>query len=414
MARTIFVIGGGSAGFFSAITAAEQNPLSKIIIFEKLPSVLGKVKISGGGRCNVTNSITDPKELIKYYPRGGKQLLNVLYRFNTKDTISWFENKNIKLKIEEDGRIFPVSNNSQTIIDCLVNEAIKNNIDIKTGTNVIDIEKINTGYNIKTSSGNFECDSLIITTGSSSRIWEIIASLGHRIIEPVPSLFTFNLAVNNEPGYILDYRSKILELTGVSVLDSEVKIAGTKLKSTGPLLITHWGFSGPAILKLSAFGAVELSKLNYKFELVINWLPQFNHETLKESFIKLKSQNVSKTLNSFAPFNLPKRLWSFILLLCGVEESKKWNDLSALEIRKLADEFLAGKYNISGKSTFKEEFVTAGGVDLSEVDMSTMESKINKNLYFAGEVLNIDGITGGFNFQSAWSTGYVAGASQKS
>lgn len=416
MSKSIFVIGGGAAGFFSAIAAAENNPSDKIVIFEKLPAVLGKVKISGGGRCNVTNVITDPKELIKFYPRGGKQLLNIFYRFGSKETVEWFEQRGVKLKTEPDGRIFPVTNNSQTIIDCLVNQAKENNIEIKTGMNITGIAKTDSGFEIKTSSENFYCDKLIITAGGSNKIWEILSSLGHNIVDPVPSLFTFNIAKPGDENFSSEQKLKcgITALAGVSVNDADIKIKGTRLNFRGPLLITHWGFSGPAILKLSSLGAVQLCKTDYKFELIIKWLPSFNHETFRDALLEMKSRNASKNLNSFAPFEIPKRLWSFFLSVCGIDEEKKWNDLSASGLACLVDEIMGGRYNISGKSTFKEEFVTAGGVDLNEVDLSKMESKKHKGLYFAGEILNIDGLTGGFNFQSAWSTGYIAGISQNS
>jgi predicted Rossmann fold flavoprotein len=402
--HNIVIIGGGAAGFFSAIRAAELNPGCNIIILEKGTTVLGKVKISGGGRCNITNSCSDPKELIKYYPRGSKELLSPFYNFNSKDTIEWFTNHGVKLKTESDGRVFPVTDNSQTIVDCLVDTAKKYNIEILTHSGVTDIKKASDGnWIINTTGKEFSANSVIICTGSSNSIWNIISSLGHKIEPPVPSLFTFNIADKRLEG-----------IQGVSVPNAEIKIAGTKLKDPGPLLITHWGLSGPVILKLSAWQARELFKRDYKFELLINWLPGINQETAKSNIIEIKNTNAAKIIFSFSPFGLPIRLWQRLLDYIHIDKDMKWKDLPGSLLNNLALQLTQSSFNVNGKSTFKEEFVTCGGVNLKEVDFKTMESKIHKGLFFACETLDIDAVTGGFNFQSAWTTGWIAGNSASS
>jgi hypothetical protein len=397
--KDIVIIGGGAAGFFAAITAGEGNPGGSVTILEKGTSVLGKVKVSGGGRCNVTNVITDPRELIKYYPRGGKALLGPFNSFSSKDTIQWFERRGVKLKAEPDGRIFPVTDDSQTIVECFIRAANKAEVNILTRMSVTEIYKTpKNKWIITTEEKEFNADAVIVCSGNSSTIWKIISELGHKIEMPVPSLFTFNIKDKRIGG-----------LPGVSVPDAEIKVEGTKLKSSGPLLITHWGMSGPAILKLSAWGARELYNCNYKFELIINWLPGINQEQLKEKLIQIKSGNLNKNIYSFSPLGLPMRLWESLLLNLGWNKEFRWNNLSTNDLNKLASELTQGKFQVNGKSTFKEEFVTCGGVNTDEINFKTMESKIHKGLYFAGEVINIDGVTGGFNFQSAWTTGYLAG-----
>ena len=400
--KNIVIIGGGAAGFFAAASSAEKNPENKITILEKGNSVLSKVKISGGGRCNVTNSCSEPAELIKYYPRGGKELLSPFHKFNTKNTVEWFEKRGVKLKTEPDGRIFPVSDNSQTIVDCLLNTAQSKGINVLLQAVVSNIQKYpnQEDWSITTSGKEFLADAVIICSGSSTSIWKIIESLDHTLEIPVPSLFTFN---------IKDIR--IDGIPGVSVNNAEIKIEGTKLKSIGPLLITHWGMSGPAILKISAWGARELHKMDYKFKLVINWLPGLNQELVKEKLIHVKNDNLTRNIYSSSPFGLPIRLWERILEYTGISKELKWNNISGLLITKLVIQLTQSIFSVNGKSTFKEEFVTCGGVNLNEIDFKTMESKLHKGLFFAGEVLDIDAVTGGFNFQAAWTTGYIAGIS---
>lgn len=399
--KNIVIIGGGAAGFFAGINAAGNNPGQSITILEKGNSVLGKVKISGGGRCNVTNACTNPVELIKYYPRGGKALLGPFNRFSSKDTIKWFEHKGIKLKTESDGRIFPVSDDSQTIVDCLIRSANNSDINILTHTAVTQINpSSNNKWIVKAGEKEFPADSVIICSGSSNAIWELMSNLGHKIETPVPSLFTFN--INDK---------RIGGLPGVSVSETDIKVDGTKLKSSGPLLITHWGMSGPAILKLSAWGARDLYNRNYKFDLIVNWLPGFNSESLKEKLIQFKSKNLNKNIFSFSPVTLPIRLWESLLKSLQLNKEFKWNDVSSSELNHIAFELTQGRFSVNGKSTFKEEFVTCGGINTDEINFKTMESKIHKGLYFAGEVVDIDAVTGGFNFQSAWTTAYIAATS---
>ena len=402
--NNIVIIGGGAAGFFAAISSAEKNPGNNIIILEKGNIVLSKVKISGGGRCNVTNSCTEPRELIKFYPRGGKELLSPFHKFNSKDTTEWFERRGVKLKTEPDGRIFPISDDSQTIVDCLVDTAKRNNINVLMQTGVTDIRKVHhKGWIISTFAKEFHADGIIICSGNSSSVWKIIESLGHSIESPIPSLFTFNIKDN-----------RIDEMSGVSVHDAEIKIEGPNLKSSGPLLITHWGMSGPAILKLSAWGARELNRMNYKFNLVINWLPGLNLESAKDKLNQVKHNSNIRNVYSFSPFGIPIRLWERLLEYSAITKDIKWNNMSGFLINKLAIQLTQCSFSVNGKSTFKEEFVTCGGVSRKEIDFKTMESKLHQGMFFAGEVIDIDAVTGGFNFQAAWTTGWIAGISTSS
>jgi predicted Rossmann fold flavoprotein len=402
--KNIIIIGGGAAGFFAAISSAEKNPGNNIIILEKGNTVLGKVKISGGGRCNVTNSCTEPGELIKFYPRGGKELLSSFYKFNTRDTVEWFEKLGVKLKTEPDGRIFPASDDSQTIVDCLADRAKRNNIIVLKQTGVTGIRKVpNEGWIIYASNKEFQADSVIICSGSSGSAWKLIESLGHTIESPVPSLFTFNIKDKRIDG-----------MSGVSVHEVEIKIEGTNFKSSGPLLITHWGVSGPAILKLSAWGARELYKMDYEFKLLINWLPGLNLETAKNKLNQVKDNSSIRNVYTFSPFGLPNRLWERLLEYSGISKDLKWNSMSGSLITKLAIQLNQCCFYVSGKSNFKEEFVTCGGVNRREINFKNMESKLHKGLFFTGEVIDIDAITGGFNFQAAWTTGWIAGISASS
>ena len=403
--KYIVIVGGGAAGCFAAAASAEKNPENNIIILEKGNTVLNKVKISGGGRCNVTNACLEPGELTKFYPRGGKELLSPFNKFNTKDTKEWFEKRGVKLKTEPDGRIFPVSDDSQTIVDCLFDSVQNKGINVLLQTGVTNIKKSpqQEDWIITTSGKEFQADAVIICSGSSNSVWKIIESLGHTIELPVPSLFTFN--INDQ---------RIDGIPGVSVNDAEIKIEETKLISSGPLLITHWGMSGPAILKLSAWGARELHKMDYKFKLVINWLPGMNQESVKEKLNQLKKDNLTRNVYPISPLGLPIRLWERLFEYTGINKNLKWNNLSRSFINKLAIVLTQSNFSVNGKSTFKEEFVTCGGVSRSEIDFKTMESKLHKRLFFAGEVIDIDAVTGGFNFQAAWTTGYIAGIAASS
>ncbi len=395
----IIIIGGGAAGFFAAITCAEKNPNLKVIILEKGNDFLQKVKVSGGGRCNVTHACYDPKELAKYYPRGNKALLGPFNRFAPGDTISWFYDRGVELKTEDDNRMFPITDDSQTIINCFVHSAKKAGVQLLTQQNVIELKAGET-WKIKTQKGDlFHCKKLMVAPGSSPRFWKMMSTLGHNIIDPVPSLFTFN---------IKDERIK--DLLGISVPMAQVKILDENLEAAGPLLITHWGMSGPAILKLSAWGARILHKRNYKFEISINWLGYESQNAVAEQLRETKMSHAKKLVVNLNPFpSIPKRLWYKLTAATGIGTQLRWADVNKEQLKNLSKELTAGTYEVNGKSTFKEEFVTAGGIDLDEVNFKRFESKICPNLFFGGEVLDIDAVTGGFNFQAAWTGGYIAG-----
>ncbi len=395
----ILVLGGGAAGFFTAINSAVNNPEYKIAILERGKEVLTKVKISGGGRCNVTHAEFMPTELSKKYPRGEKELLGPFHTFMTGDTITWFEERGVALKIEEDGRMFPDTNNSQTIIDCFISETEKFDIDVLKGQSVKKIEKENSIWKVITSTEEFHAPKLVIATGSNPKIWQLLKDLNHAIITPVPSLFTFNCKderIIALPGLSTEVSVEVLNENNKSILNSE-----------GPLLITHWGFSGPAILKLSAWGARLLEPLDYHFKIIINWLLDFSEEDALEKLMDFKMLHPRQTLHKYSQFELPKRLWQSLLRASGISETETWADITKIKLQNLANQLTNSVFDIHGKSTFKEEFVTAGGVDLKEVNFKTFESKLHPTLYFAGEVLNIDAITGGFNFQNAWTSGYL-------
>lgn len=395
----IIVIGGGAAGFFTAINCAQMSPTSRIAILERGKEVLTKVRISGGGRCNVTHAQFVPKELSSKYPRGEKELLGPFHTFMTGDTIAWFEERGVALKIEEDGRMFPVTDRSSTIIDCFLQETQRLKIDVITACVVQGIDNAfakSETKTLQTTKGSFTCDKLVVATGSNPKIWNILQKLGHTITEAVPSLFTFN---------IKDQR--IAGLMGLST-EATVRVEDTKLISEGPLLITHWGMSGPAILKLSAWGARELAKLGYTFEISVNWLGDRTANDIMEDLQALKLRCAKQSPHTYAQLELPKRLWQNMLNAAGISAAERWADLTKEQLITLARELTEARFRVSGKSTFKEEFVTAGGVDLKEIDFKTFESKVIPNLYLVGEVLNIDAITGGFNFQNAWTGGYIA------
>lgn len=391
----IIIVGGGAAGFFTAINIAEKNKHLKVAILERGKEVLSKVRISGGGRCNVTHACFVPNDLVKFYPRGEKELRGPFHQFCSGDTIEWFENHGVPLKIEEDGRMFPESNSSQTIIDCFTDNVHKLGIQVLTGQSVQSLFQTEEFWKVETNKETFACKKIIISAGSNPKVWEMLSELGHSIIPPVPSLFTFNI---KDP--------RIKYLMGLSAFAS-VKVKGSKLSASGPLLITHWGMSGPGILRLSAWGARELADKNYQFALLVNWLNDVDLEEAVDVLKNLKEEHTKKTIIKKSPFEFPNRLWESLVLASGISEETKWADLSKKQINQLAEQLTNGVFQVNGKSTFKEEFVTAGGVDLKEINFKTMESKLLPNLYLAGEVLNIDAITGGFNFQNAWTGGFI-------
>jgi len=391
----IIIVGGGAAGFFTAINIAEKNNHLKVAILERGKEVLSKVRVSGGGRCNVTHACFVPNDLVKFYPRGEKELRGPFHQFCSGDTIEWFENHGVALKIEEDGRMFPESNSSQTIIDCFTDNVHKLGIQVLTSQSVQSLFKTQEFWKVETNKETFACKKIIISAGSNPKVWEMLSELGHSIIPPVPSLFTFNI---KDP--------RIKDLMGLSAFAS-VKVKGSKLSASGPLLITHWGMSGPGILRLSAWGARELADKNYQFALLVNWLNDVDLEEAVDVLKNLKEEHTKKTIIKKSPFEFPNRLWESLVLASGISEETKWADLSKKQINQLAEQLTNGVFQVNGKSTFKEEFVTAGGVDLKEINFKTMESKLLPNLYLAGEVLNIDAITGGFNFQNAWTGGFI-------
>ncbi|MDN3678109.1 NAD(P)/FAD-dependent oxidoreductase [Flavobacterium paronense] len=391
----IIIVGGGAAGFFTAINIVEKNPKLKVAILERGKTVLEKVRISGGGRCNVTHACFVPNDLVKFYPRGEKELRGPFHQFCSGDTIEWFEKHGVELKIEEDGRMFPTSDSSQTIIDCFLLATQKLGIQILTGQSVQSIFKATDYWKVETNHETFACQKLIMTTGSNPKIWDMLTELGHTIVAPVPSLFTFNIKDN-----------RIKDLMGLSAF-AKVKVKNSKLEASGPLLITHWGMSGPGILRLSAWGARELFDKNYQFTLQVNWLNEVAFEEAIDTLKELKQEHAKKAVSKKSPFEFPNRLWESLVLASGIESETKWADLSKKQLTDLTNQLTNGEFQVNGKSTFKEEFVTAGGIDLKEINFKTMESKLHENLFFAGEIVNIDAITGGFNFQNAWTSGYI-------
>ncbi len=397
----LIVIGGGAAGFFCAVNAARMNPSLKVSIIEKSNKLLSKVKVSGGGRCNTTHACFEIPELTKKYPRGQNFIKKSFHWFNTNDTIQWFLERGVELKTEPDGRMFPVTNDSQTIINCLLKEADKYGIEIIMQSEVRSLELGVDGKFILTTSNSrlLTPDYVCIACGgySKSTMFNWLLHLGHTIENPVPSLFTFNIPEN-----------KITELMGVSVESASVKVLGSKLQETGPLLITHWGLSGPAILRLSAWGARQLADMNYHFTILVNWIPNYREVDLRQDWPSFRDQYASQKMGNKNPFGLPGRLWLFLLLSSDILEDMRWGDLPSKEQNKLIKNLTAQEFSVKGKTTFKEEFVTCGGIKLTEIDPNTMQSKIQPGLFFAGEVMDIDGITGGFNFQNAWTSGWIA------
>jgi len=398
----VAIIGGGAAGFFAAIAAKQNYPDAQVTIFEKSKKLLAKVKISGGGRCNVTNGCTNIKELTKAYPRGDKLLKKAFRVFKTNNTMEWFESRNVPLVIQDDNCVFPVSQDSQSIIDCFFKEARQLGVRIETSQGVTKIEPTAEHQLIlhfkKGALHTF--DKVIVTTGGSPKrsglAW--LEQLGHKIADPVPSLFTFNMP-----------EESVTKLMGIVVEKTLTSIQGTKLKSDGPLLITHWGMSGPSILKLSAFGARILADNNYTFKVQVNWVNEPKHTIVQDYLTQIIQEHPNKILANYRPYLLPDRLWLYLLEKGGLPERKKWNELGKKGLNKLIALLTNDVYSVRGKTTFKEEFVTCGGVSLESIDTQTMQSKICPNLYFAGEVMDIDGITGGYNFQAAWTTAFIAG-----
>ena len=392
MNRTVVVIGGGAAGYFSAINIADKAANVKVVILEKTTKTLSKVKVSGGGRCNVTHACFVPKEFSKYYPRGERELLGPFHTFMTGDTIAWFSERGVELKMEDDGRMFPVSNSSQTIIDCFQKEVKRLGIEVQLSAEVQKIQKVDEAFRLMTNHGKLQADYVVLAVGGNSKLkhYQWISELGHTIVNPIPSLFTFNLKKHASN-----------QLMGLA-LNATVKIVGTKHEEYGPLLITHWGMSGPGILKLSAKAAQLLFNQSYQFNYEVEWMPN-----AEELVANLRRSKASAQLANTKIEGFPNRFWMYLLTKGNIDSKKRWADLNKLEIEKLIQLLSKDDYTANGKTTFKEEFVTCGGVELKEVHMKTMESKLVENLFFSGEVLNIDGFTGGFNFQAAWTGGFL-------
>ncbi|BAZ17876.1 hypothetical protein NIES4071_97570 [Calothrix sp. NIES-4071] len=399
----IIVIGGGAAGFFGAIAAARTNTLAEIILLEAGGQLLSKVRVSGGGRCNVTHACFDPKVLTQNYPRGSKALIGAFTKFQAQDTVTWFNKHGVQLKTEADGRMFPTTDSSETIVDCLMQTAKHVGIRICTGTPVVSVNKLSKGFEVVLKSGDtLEADRLLIATGSNPVGYKIAQSFGHAIESPVPSLFTFN--VRDE---------SLRQLAGVSVNPVKLRLtipSEGQLEQTGALLITHWGVSGPAVLKLSAWGARVLHSSKYQANLSVNWLPQLGQEELRQKLLAVKDEVPRRAVLLHRGVDIPHRLWQYMATRAGVDTETRWAELSKKHLNLLIQELTQGQFIVNGKGVFKDEFVTCGGVQLKEVNFKTMESKLIPGLYFAGEVLDIDGVTGGFNFQSAWTTGYLAGS----
>lgn len=397
--RILVVIGGGAAGFFCAINAAAGDPDLSVIILEKSSRLLSKVRISGGGRCNLTHACFEVPALSKRYPRGEQFVKKSFGFFNPSDTIRWFEDRGVTLKVEADGRMFPVSNDSASIVNCLLDEATRTGIVIRMNQDVKKLEKNESGWLITTTTDSIQANLVCVACGGFPKAeqFEWLKATGHTIKEPVPSLFTFNL-----PGH------SIRSLMGVVVDPVQVKVQGSRLQETGPVLITHWGLSGPAILRLSAWGARELAEKNWNFKILVNWVPAYHEQSLLDFVRQFRNDKGSLKLLNRNPFGLPQRFWEYLLAESGADPDTKWGELPGKEQNKLVKLLAAMDMEVSGKTTFKEEFVTAGGITLSEVNPATMESRIHPGLYFAGEVMDVDGITGGFNFQHAWTSGWLA------
>lgn len=394
---TITVIGGGAAGIFTAIAAASCG--ARVTVLERTRQLLAKVRISGGGRCNVTHAAFDPKQLVQNYPRGRQELLGPFHHFQPEDTIAWFAQREVTLKTEEDGRIFPTTDSSETIINCLLTEARNLGVEIRLEQKISEVKKEGDHFEILFDDGSvLSCDKLLLATGSSPHGHAIARGFGHTIVSPVPSLFTFNVPT-----------SPLLDLAGIAVADAEVAVKGFPVKQRGPLLLTHWGFSGPAPLKLSAWAARDLHDQNYRVDLVVNWTPSLSQDEVYQRLLRLKAERSQKRLENESLFGLPMNLWKRLVKLAEIAEQTPLSQVSNSHLRKVATLCSAGEFRVEGKTTYKQEFVTCGGVLLREVDFKRMESRLVEGLHFAGEVLDIDGVTGGFNFQNAWTTGWIAG-----
>ncbi|MCX6950216.1 MAG: NAD(P)/FAD-dependent oxidoreductase [Opitutae bacterium] len=406
--QKIIIAGGGAAGFFAAIACAEANPHARVTIYEATAHPLAKVKVSGGGRCNVTHACFDPRELVQRYPRGSRELLGAFHRWQPRDTVDWFEKRGVTLKIEADGRMFPVTDNSQTIIDCLRGAAEQAGVSLILQTGIKSVRRLAPSgpgevgsFQVTLTTGEVvTSDRLLLATGGNQTNlgFTFAQQFGHTIEPPVPSLFTFHI---KDP--------RLAGLAGVAVEDALTAVRGTDLQASGPLLVTHWGQSGPAILKLSSWGARILRDCSYQFTLLVNWAPTFSTATLQNALEQARATHPKKQVATWCPVGLPLRLWEKLLIAAGLTPEMQWAQVSGAALRSLAAQVGAGEFAVTGKSAFKEEFVTCGGVRLSEVDFKTMESRLVPGLHFAGEVLDIDGITGGFNFQAAWTGGWLAG-----
>ncbi len=399
--HSIAVIGGGAAGFFGAIACAEADPGRAVTLFEATAHPLAKVRVSGGGRCNVTHACFEPRDLVQRYPRGARELLGAFTRWQPRDTVAWFEARGVKLKTEADGRMFPVTDDSQTIVDCLLESARKAGVKLRTTCGVKSVEHQTAKFRLGLTTGdNVFCDGVLVATGGNKTNagFGFARDLGHTIEPPVPSLFTFHVA-----------DARLAGLAGISVAEAGVAVPGTRLSERGPLLITHNGLSGPAVLRLSAWGARELHARDYRFPLRVNWAPAFNPESARAALTQARETHAKRQLTTWSPLGLPLRLWERMVTAAGVRADTTWAMLSGEAMRALAGQVCAGEFAVDGKSMFKEEFVTCGGVRRGEVDFRTMESRLAPGLHFAGEVLDLDGITGGFNFQAAWTTGWLAG-----
>ena len=399
--RRIIIIGGGAAGFFAAIAAAEAMPNAKVLILEKTAQFLSKVRISGGGRCNVTHSCFEPRELTKRFPRGERALIAPFHRFQASDTVAWFESRGVKLKVEDDGRMFPASDSSQTIIDCLMTAARRAGVTLRANCGVEQITKIEDEFTLTLASGEvLMCDRLLLATGGcrTPALGQLAVELGHTLVPPVPSLFTFHIEAD-----------WLRALAGVSVESAEVSVPDANLRERHSLLVTHWGLSGPAVLRLSAWGARELHERDYRFTLYVNWLPHLNPESLAAELQLRRAAHPAKLVINTPPAPISARLWEALVLASGIARDTRWSALSRHAQHSLVQQLLRTEFKVTGKSLNKDEFVTCGGVRLNEVDFKTMQSRLSSGLFFAGELLDIDGITGGFNFQAAWTTGWIAG-----
>lgn len=398
----VVVVGGGAAGFFAAIACAERYPQSQVTLLEAAQQPLTKVRISGGGRCNVTHACFDPALLVQNYPRGGKALRGAFSRFQAKDTVAWFSDRGVSLKTETDGRVFPITDDSATIVDCLMQAATGAGVKLLTQVTVKAVERVDDGFQVWLRSGSaLPCDRLLLATGSNPAGYAIAQSLGHSIQSPVPSLFTFNVT-----------DSRLTDLAGIAVNQAQLGLQTPNqptIEQTGAVLVTHWGLSGPAVLKLSAWGARVLYDSHYQAKLLVNWLPTANPETLRQQLQALRNQIPRKSVVGNCPVLIPRRLWERLTVSVGISPDTRWAELSNKTLNALLQELTRGQFGITGKGAFKEEFVTCGGVDLKEVDFKTMQSRLCPGLFLAGEILDIDGVTGGFNFQSAWTTGWLAG-----